>query len=161
LFEALARVHDSSWELTVVGDGPLHDALVAQVARLGLSDRIRFVAATRDIVHVLRLHDVVIVPSLWEGYGIVAMEAMAAGRLVVVSDVGGLKDLVRDQETGLFAQPTVVDLTRVLEVVLQQQIPLRRLAERAQDYAYTYFDIRNEVVAYESLYRTVMARVLG
>ncbi len=156
LFDALATLRDRPWQLSVVGDGPLHRELVGRVKGLGLTDRVVFLPATRDVPQVMAAHDIVIVPSLWEGYGIVAMEAMAAGRLVVASDVGGLKDLIRDQETGFLAKPTADDLTRILDAVLQNPSFGRRVAQQAEDYAYTHFDIRYEVVRYEALYRSVV-----
>lgn len=89
--------------LDIVGDGPERGALEAAALRSGAGDRIRFhgwlpAAGTRERLCSSR---VLAVPSLWpEPFGLVALEAAAAGRPVVASAVGGLRDTVEDGSNG-------------------------------------------------------------
>ena len=85
------------------GDGSERDALVAAARPLG--DRVRFAGFQRDVAACLAAADVVAVPSLHEGLGVSALEAMAAGRPVLASRVGGLAEVVIPGETGLLVPP--------------------------------------------------------
>lgn len=107
LLRAIALLpDDGSWALTVVGDGPLREQLESLTTELGLSEQVRFhgFANTSEMPGLLAGFDVVVVPSRREPYGLVAVEAMAAGAAVVVSDVTGVwgpGDALRDGVTGM------------------------------------------------------------
>ncbi len=85
------------------GDGSERAALAGAAHELG--DRVVFAGFRQDVGACLAAADVVALPSLHEGLGVAALEAMAAGRPVVASRVGGLAEVVVDGETGLFAEP--------------------------------------------------------
>jgi Glycosyltransferase len=88
--------------LLVVGDGPDRENLKTTAERLGIQDHIIWTGLkTPDEVWSLYpIMDVVAVPSLFEGFGLVAAEAMAAGKPVVASKVDGLCEIVEDSVTG-------------------------------------------------------------
>jgi glycosyltransferase involved in cell wall biosynthesis len=125
------------------------------VKRLGLGKRVEFFSATRDVPLVLDQHDIVLMPSRWEGQGIVAMEAMAAGRVVIASKVGGLATIVRDGENGFVAEPNVLDFVRALRLVVSKPDICQRIGLEARAYAQHHFDIKREVEQYEALYQRV------
>ncbi len=158
LFRALSEVPKHiDWTLDVIGDGEDRPALQEEMQMLGLSGRVQFHHATRDVSRVLANHDVVVVPSRWEGLGIVAMEAMAAGRVVIASRVGGLLECVRDKETGYFVPPeNETVLAEMLEYVCTHKTEATQTAHRAQEYARTHFDAARMVADYEALYRRVV-----
>jgi glycosyltransferase involved in cell wall biosynthesis len=78
----------------LVGDGPERAALQRKARELQISDRVTFVGFRRDIPELLRHMDVFVLPSRIEGASLAVLEAMAAARPVVVSDVGGNSELV-------------------------------------------------------------------
>ena len=127
LIEAYARAAASlpSLRLAVVGDGDGRDDLSALTRRLRLENRILFtgMAAPEEIPSYLAAADIVVVPSIHhEGYvdGLpnVALEAMAAGKPLVASRVGGLPELVRPGETGLLvAERDSEALARAIETL--------------------------------------------
>ena len=84
------------------GDGSERAALAGAAHELG--DRVVFAGFRQDVGACLAAADVVALPSLHEGLGVAALEAMAAGRPVVASRVGGLAEVVVDGETGLFVR---------------------------------------------------------
>jgi len=102
LLDALARPEASHWSLTLVTAGPERQALVDQAARLGLGDRARFAPpCSRAVLHdLVTAHHAVVVPSRSEGLGLFALEAVALGRRVVASRVGGLPEVVVDGDDG-------------------------------------------------------------
>ncbi len=86
--------------LVIVGEGPMRKQLEKDAAHLGVSKHVVFTGFLDDYMvrSLLKAADMVVVPSLYEPFGIVALEAMAAKTPVVVSDVGGLSELISDGE---------------------------------------------------------------
>ncbi len=106
--------------LVIVGDGPERSALETSVRRLGLDGAVTFTGLRPEVADLMHAFDVVAVPSLNEGMGKVAVEAMAAGRPVVASDVVGLREVVQDGRTGFLvrsgdSQHLATALVRVLQ----------------------------------------------
>ena len=94
LLRAVALVPNA--HLAIIGDGVLRGDLEALAAFLGIRERVRFLGKRGDIPALLRNADLYVQPSLWEGFGIAAVEAMASGLPVVASDVPGLREVVGD-----------------------------------------------------------------
>ncbi|MDH4345322.1 MAG: glycosyltransferase, partial [Thermoleophilia bacterium] len=87
-------------EVEIAGAGPLDTELRERATALGLDGKVRFLGHT-PAAEVIERAAVVAVPSLGEGFGMVALEAMERGRAVVASDVGGLPEIVADGTTGV------------------------------------------------------------
>ena len=136
LVEAAPRVLNRVPEakFVIAGRGPLLPALSQRVHEMYLSDKILlsgFVSDDdRDRLYVAS--DVCVFPSRYEPFGIVALESMAAGTPVVVSDVGGLGTVVDHDQTGLTAYPENVDsLAWAIVRALQETATAARWAEQA------------------------------
>jgi glycosyltransferase involved in cell wall biosynthesis len=86
--------------VVVAGDGELRGELEAQARALGVGDRVRFLGTRRDPLALLAAIDVLALPSVVEGMSNALLEAMARGRPVVATDVGGNPEVVVDGETG-------------------------------------------------------------
>ncbi len=97
----LANYHDS--KLLIAGKGGMIDELRAQVNALGLNDKVYFTGylASKDVQRMYKCADVSVFPSTYEPFGIVALEAMLSGTPVVVSDVGGLNEIVEHGVNGM------------------------------------------------------------
>ncbi len=94
LLDALARLKDRPWRLTLVGDGPLRGDLEERAARLGLASRVSFAGFVDPLPH-LAAANLFVLPSRWEGLPAVALEALAAGLPVVATDCApGLSELL-------------------------------------------------------------------
>ena len=107
LLEAVPRIRAAVPGATVVyvGDGPLRPELERRADLLGLNGGVAFLGVRRDVAEIMPLFDLVVLPSLNEGMGKAAVEAMAAGRPVVGSRISGIQDVVRDGETGFLVPP--------------------------------------------------------
>ncbi len=101
----------SNVELLLVGDGVKRPDLERLAAELKIVERVRFLGNRSDVPDILAAADIYIQPSRWDGFGIAALEAMAAGLPVVVSNVPGLRDVVGDAGL-LFEAGSVSELTR-------------------------------------------------
>jgi glycosyltransferase involved in cell wall biosynthesis len=102
---AQARAHVPELVLDVAGRGPLAPALKAYAREVGLDRAVRFLGFVSPIQRVIEETAIVVVPSLGEGFGMVALEAMERARPVIASAVGGLPEIVADGETGLVVEP--------------------------------------------------------
>jgi glycosyltransferase involved in cell wall biosynthesis len=93
MIDAMALLPDE-YKLILVGEGPLFENIKGQVREKNLESRIVFLGFRKDVAEIMKTVDIVCVPSIWEGFGLVAVEAMAAGTPVIVSNVPGLANVV-------------------------------------------------------------------
>ena len=89
----------------LAGDGSLRQSLEKDAIQLGLRDDVQFCGFVSDIPTFLSQVDIFALPSLFEGLGVSVLEAMAAGKAVIASRVGGLAETVLDGVTGLLVMP--------------------------------------------------------
>jgi glycosyltransferase involved in cell wall biosynthesis len=92
-------------QFVLVGEGDFERVARQMVESLGLEGHVLLPGYRTDIPQVLAALDVFVLPSLYEGMPYTLMEAMAAGRAVIATDVAGNRDLVRHEETGLLVPP--------------------------------------------------------
>jgi glycosyltransferase involved in cell wall biosynthesis len=92
--KAIAMLDAAPVTYTILGEGDDRDELEVLVERLGLSDRVIFKGHKPDITPFLKEADIFLIPSLWEGFGLAAVEGMNASLPVVASDVPGLREVV-------------------------------------------------------------------
>jgi 1,4-alpha-glucan branching enzyme len=122
-------------KFVIVGKGPMLDHLTLQAQQLGISDRVEFAGFLDDATRnrLLRVADMAVFPSLYEPFGIVALEAMAANTPVVAADVGGLSDIVRHEHNGLTTLPNdVQSLSTQIRRLLRDREFGRKLAQVAE-----------------------------
>lgn len=144
--------------LWIAGDGPERAALEADAARLGLGERVHFLGRRSDVPDLLEACDVFALPSRLEGLGVAALEAMARGRPVVASAVGGLAQIVVPEETGLLVPPGDAEaLAAALERLLANPALARRLGAAGAKRVAEHFLAEQMVAAYEALYREILA----
>lgn len=152
LLRALPRLLEAhpSLLLALAGQGQEEAALRALAAGLGLAPRVRFLGFRSDPERVLRAADVVVIPSRWEGFGLVAVEALAAGRAVVASAVDSLPEVL-GQAALLVPPEDPLALAGALRDLLDD--PARRAALAAGGPARAaQFDARAMIAAYAALY---------
>lgn len=144
--------------LVLLGDGPLHDALAAQAAALGLGDRVLLAGARPDVADLLPAFDVFALPSRTEGLSIALIEACASGLPVVASAVGGNVEIVEDGRSGLLVP---ADDGPALAAALARLLEDGRLRERlgaaARDWVAVNASIDAAVRGYDAVYRRALA----
>jgi glycosyltransferase involved in cell wall biosynthesis len=127
LIAAFASVSRSAphTRLLIVGDGTLRQSLESQVISAGLKDRVNFTGWLPEGARLMSACDLVVVPSRWEGFGLVTLEAMLRRIPLIASRVSALPEIVVDGETGLLTPPDdVPGLTACLTSLIQD--PERR-----------------------------------
>lgn len=151
---ALAQLQQLPWQLRIVGSGELEAELQRLVARLDLSERVVFAPATSDVTRIMQSTDIELVPSRWEGLGIVIMEAMAAGRLVVAAQTGGIPELITPKTGYLVPEPTVEAWRAQLETILSASLNAQKpIITAGQKYAREHFGLPAMIEAYQNYYQ--------
>jgi glycosyltransferase involved in cell wall biosynthesis len=104
------------------GDGPLEQDLKRKVRKMGIAKNIIFSGWRDDLAKVISIYDVFVLPSLNEGMGRVLVEAMALGKSIVASDVGGIPDLVIHGKNGfLVPAKNPEQLAKYIQVLLENK----------------------------------------
>ena len=107
LLEAAKTVleKESRARFVIAGDGPLREALERQAAGLGFGERLLFLGHRSDMPRVISMFDLYVLPSLWEGLPLALLEALAMGKPVVCTRVGGNPEVIVDGENGWVVPP--------------------------------------------------------
>jgi glycosyltransferase involved in cell wall biosynthesis len=162
LLEALAPMVRSRPRLVALIAGRRGNAtarLEELHARLNLGTRVRFMGHRGDVPDLLAAADVFAFPSIYEGFGGSAVEAMALGVPVVCCDLPTLRDVLEPGRTALFVTPgSPEDLRHALETVLDDPTLRRRLGARGREVFRERFTLSRSAERMASLYRGV-ARV--
>ncbi len=159
LLEAMKQIHQRlpQVKLLIRGEGPLRQVWKSFIAEHELSGCIQLVegrSSHREVIHLMALADIFVFPSLFEGLGIAALEAMALGKPCVASNVGPLPEVIEDGKTGLLVSPRdSAALAEAITVLARE--PNRRLmmGKQARIRAESLFDIRETAARLEALYQ--------
>ncbi len=138
------------------GDGDEKPALQALASSLGIADRCEWLGWVRpaDIGGVINRATAMILPSRWEGLPLVAVEAGWMGRPMVATRIDGVREIIRDGETGLLTEPdNVDDLTAALLRLLERPEDTRRMGAASRAWVQREFNWDDCVAAYDALYR--------
>jgi glycogen(starch) synthase len=148
----------------VAGSGTAEHELREQATRLGLDDHGTFLGwIGDDVLHSLyRIADLTVVPSIYEPFGLVALEAMASGCPCIVADTGGLREVVPNERVGLrFRARDSRSLAEMVERVLTDEVLRNRLVAEASEHVLS-FDWADVARQTRQVYReTLGARVAG
>lgn len=158
LLRALARLVDLEWELELVGDGPLRPEIEALSASLGITSRVCFSGFRSDVASRLAEAQLFVLATRWEGFPRSILEAMRAGLPVIASDVGGVRESVRDGETGfLVPQGDVNALCDSLRILLTSPADRFLMGAAGRALYERRFSMERLVVDTTAVYAAVLA----
>lgn len=127
--------------IVIVGDGPLFQELKGIVEFEDI-DGIIFTGARDDVDNIMPAADLVVLPSVSESFGIVILEAMASGKPVVATNVGGIPEIVND-ETGIIVQPEdPVALAEAIDKILKDKYLQKKLSKAAREQVMRYTSVK-------------------
>jgi glycosyltransferase involved in cell wall biosynthesis len=143
--------------LDLAGRGPLEPALKALVRELEIDDAVRFLGFVSPISEAIDRSAAVVVPSLGEGFGMAALEAMERARPVIAADIGGLGELVVHGETGLLVAPGEAEpLARALVELARSPERRRAMGDAGRRRALEQFAEHRNVERTELLYEAFL-----
>jgi glycosyltransferase involved in cell wall biosynthesis len=159
LLQALASLQHLDWELDLIGDGPLIDAVKSLAVSLKLNGRIRFLGQRMDVESLLAQAQISILATNWEGFPLSILESMRAGLPVIASAVGGIDEAVVDQETGyLVPRGDVIRLRERLEGLLTAPSLRTRMGFSARNRYEQQFTLDVSVKKTLAVYEEVAAK---
>lgn len=155
LLKAARKVVDNIPEccFLIVGDGEKRRELEALTKELNLNKNVIFAGHREDITQILASLDLFVLASVSEGLGRSAIEAMACAKAVVVTNAGGLSEVVEDRVTGLLISPAdPAALCKAIVTLLKSKDESQRMGLAGRRRAEKLFDIKVHVKKIENLY---------
>lgn len=144
-------------EFVIAGAGPEEDNLRRLSRKLGITQHMTFVPNLLDFSDALQAMDIFCLPSLQQGIGTIMLEAMALGRPVIATRVGGVYRVVRDNETGLLVPPS--DSARLADRILElldHPARARQIGDAAREEVQREFSVERMVQQTAAVYRDVL-----
>lgn len=138
----------------LVGEGAMHNEIKAIIKSKNLENNVYLLGTRTDIPEVLSSLDLFVLPSIWEGFGVAILEAMASELPVIASRVDGIPEIVVEGETGLLVQPKDVNgLTEAMLYFLNNPEERKRMAKAGSRRSIEYFSMETMVDKYLELYQ--------
>jgi glycosyltransferase involved in cell wall biosynthesis len=161
---AARRILDAipSTEFLLIGDGPERDRLKRTAAELNLTAQFRFLNDRSDVPDLLGAIDILVMSSASESFPNAILEAMAAGKPVVATDVGGIPELVEDGQTGFLVPPkdTVAIAHFVLELC-RNSARRQEMGRAARSQVESNFTVESVVARLEEIYSSFVRKHIG
>lgn len=154
LVRAFAKLSDISSCLILIGDGPLKSSLVSLTRELGIEDRVLFLGIREDVPELVKMADICVLSSNWEGFGLVAAEYMAASKPTLASNVEGLRDIVNDAGI-LFEKGNDDDLRNKIENLISDNSYYEQISEKCYERSLE-FGLDKMVNSYINIYKEVL-----
>jgi glycosyltransferase involved in cell wall biosynthesis len=152
LLERVPRAH-----AVIAGGGDLEAFLRDLADEMGVAERVHVLGPRKDVPELMHAIDVFAMPSIWEGFGLVLLEAMAAGRPIVASRVATIPEVVVDGKTGLLVPAgDPLALAEALAQLAHQSALATRFGEAGRERLRRHFSIDKMVGDTELLYRELM-----
>jgi len=146
-------------QLIIKGSGSLKDYLIKKTEELDLKN-VFWEEPEAEVNHFYQHLDCLIIPSLWEGCGLVALEAMASGVLVIASNVGGLSGIIKDKHNGfLFTAGDYVELAEKIKNIIANSFFVEKIKANARSTVEQNFNINKTVKQYQNLYLKLLYEI--
>jgi glycosyltransferase involved in cell wall biosynthesis len=137
----------------VVGEGSLRNKMEEQCQEMGLTGSFIFTGWREDVEHLLGILDVLVLPSLNEAVGRIILEAAAYGVPAIATRVGGVPEIVKDQETGILVPPQdAAEIAKALIELLTDREKRERLGQAAREKVNAKFSAAEMVRSITNLY---------
>ncbi|MFA4984799.1 MAG: glycosyltransferase family 4 protein [Candidatus Omnitrophota bacterium] len=158
----LSRGKAAGIKFVLVGDGALRDDVKRLIASSNLENNVILTGWRRDIARLLSALDVFVLTSRWEGLPVAVLEAMAASLPLLISDTGGIREIVRNGQEGfLFASGDVKEAHAKLGLLLEDESLRRRMGEAASRRVREGFYLAPMVNRHATLYSELLRQQTG
>ncbi len=150
----------SDTKLVIVGGGELKDKLMQEAQLLGIADKVIFAGRQEDVIPYLSSFDLMVMPSITEGLPNALLEAMAMGKPVVASNVGGIPEVIEDKVSGFLApSKDSQELALAVETLLADKELRLNVGQAGRRRVEKFFSIERVYKQTVSLYKELLSRV--
>jgi len=140
-----------------IGDGDLHDELLAEARELGVDSYVRFLGFRKDVPDLLPQLDLFVLPSLSEGLSVAILEALAAKLPVITTAVGGSPEVITNDEDGiLIPSANPVALADAMCLLIKDKQRRLQIAQAGQDMVYRRFTLKRLVRETTAVYKKML-----
>ena len=148
-----AKKNALNWKFVVAGEGKLKSELVSMAAKNSVSDMIHFIGFSNEIPGLLKASDIFVLPSRYEGMPNALLEAMAAGKANVATNVNGAPELVEDGITGFLVKPDNADqlFDKLHELITNEKLR-KTMESKAKERVKNHFTIEKMIDNLENLF---------
>ena len=134
------KISHCDYYLVIVGEGPLYKKLTKKVEDENISDVI-FTGSRDDVENIIPSCDVLILPSFSESFGLVLIEALACGKPVIGSNVGGISEIIND-DVGLLVNPNKIStITKAIDTIISDDELRLNLSKNARNRAFDFSSV--------------------
>ena len=141
----------------IVGEGKIRIELERYAKTLGIFENVIFTGYYENLSEVLAAIDLFVIPSLTESLPLVVLEAMAAGKPVISTNVGGIPEIIIHGETGLLVRPqNGMELANSIITMLNNNDLLFKMAKKGKQFVHVEFSIHNFIEQTENLYSNIV-----
>jgi len=157
LIDAAVRVPQALF--LIAGEGPERVQLEELASARGIRNRVVFLGHRRDVPELLASCDLFVLPSLYEGLPVSVLEAMAAGKPIVATRIGGTDEVIQDGQTGLLVPPADPEsLAQAIQRVLTDRLLAQRLGAEARARVRKEFSAETVAARTVEIYEELMKR---
>ncbi len=157
MIETAGLTHEPGISFSFVGDGPMRPTVEQRTAELGLNNRVTMHGVVHNVAQLFPAFDLFVLSSRTEGTPIVVLEAMAAGIPIVATNVGGVPDMLSNNEALLVPPNDPAALANAIRSAYHDPTGTVARAERARQRLLSDFSLDPWLDRYESLYRSLIA----
>ncbi len=143
-------------KFVILGKGSLKSYLQKKIRQLKLSDAVKLYGFVNDVYKYISGFDIVIIPSLWEGFPVVALEAMACGKPIIATTAGDLPLIIQDGVNGLLVRPKDAHAMADAIIKLADKPELmKEMGKRSEDLV-ERFSLKNMIEEYRRVYERLL-----
>ncbi|PAF19065.1 glycosyltransferase family 4 protein [Terribacillus saccharophilus] len=159
LIDSLASLKDrEDWVCWIIGEGDWKQHLEARVNELGMQKQVLFLGKREDVPVLLKLADICVLPSLMDNQPLSVIEAQISGKAVIVTDAGGLPEMVNHGVTGLIVpKADTAALLSAIQTLLDDDAYRQILGEQAREWGVDHWSMKAGVDRLLEIYRRFVA----
>jgi len=155
LIEAMPKIVDltPNVKFLFIGDGPYEESLKELINKLGVNEQVLFLGYRTDIIQLMKISDLVVLPSLSECLPYVLLEAHACGKAIVATNISGIPEIVEDKKTGLLVPVKNSEkLAEAVSKLLSDDSMRNRMAVNGKNRINKLFTVQNMLSKTYELY---------
>jgi glycosyltransferase involved in cell wall biosynthesis len=159
LIEAVSKIKEKFPRimLLIVGDGLIKDELQNYAKILGINEHVIFTGSRRDVPALLAAMDIFVFPSLWEGLPNALIEAMAASKTIIATDIPPIREIFNTEKIGILIPARDSNaIASSIELLLYDKTLAETFGKSAQERAFSHFNINTTVDKYTTLFENII-----
>jgi len=151
---ALLKKHYNNFILLIAGEGKDREIIEKQIETHSIKNNVKLLGQRDDVDQLLKISDLFVMSSLWEGLPIALLEAMASGSVIISTAVGGISEVIKNYDNGILIQPNSPKkmAETFLEVFKKDSLELIKMGKNAQKTIENYYQLKDKIFEYEKIY---------